>query len=52
MPRKRKVDVFAGKKSFADRLRQRRRMLEAGEPSTAGEPFKKKKKKNGHFQVR
>ena len=49
---RRKVDPLAGKGSFADRLRRRRQLLEAGMEQEAGKPFKKKKKNNGHFMVK
>jgi len=44
-PAKRKADVFAGKGSFAEKLKKRRQAMEEGNPEKAGEAMKSKKKK-------
>jgi len=44
MAKKRKADKFAGKGSFADKLRKRRQAIESGDAS-GGNSFKKKKVK-------
>lgn len=43
--KKKKVDELAGKGSFLDRLRIRRRLLDEGDPMSANLSMKKKKAK-------